>query len=108
MNPLNGQPYSVRYYDILKKRLALPVWEYKDSFMATLDKHQTTVLVGNKSGPFNLKIEERLVENLYEIASRFNKSFMCFIKARLAQVKLHKFPRPVLILHEPFQALKRW
>ena len=46
LNPLNGQPYSLKYYDILRKRLTLPVWEYKDSFMATLDKHQTTVLVG--------------------------------------------------------------
>ena len=46
VNPLNGQPFSVKYFDILKKRLTLPVWEYKDSFMATLDKHQTTVLVG--------------------------------------------------------------
>ncbi len=49
INPLNGQAYSVKYYDILKKRLTLPVWEYKDSFMATLDKHQTTVLVGKIS-----------------------------------------------------------
>ena len=46
INPLNGQPHSGKYYDILKKRIQLPVWEYKASFMATLEKHQVTVLVG--------------------------------------------------------------
>ena len=46
LNPLNNQPFSAKYYDILKKRMQLPVWEYKQSFMATLEKHQVTVLVG--------------------------------------------------------------
>lgn len=46
VNPLNNQPFSTKYYEILKKRIQLPVWEYKQSFMATLEKHQTTVLVG--------------------------------------------------------------
>jgi pre-mRNA-splicing factor ATP-dependent RNA helicase DHX15/PRP43 len=46
LNPLNGKPYSVKYYDILKKRMSLPVWDYKEAFMATLQKNQTTVLVG--------------------------------------------------------------
>ena len=46
VNPLNGQPYSNKYYDILKKRMGLPVWEYKQAFMAALEKNQSTVLVG--------------------------------------------------------------
>jgi pre-mRNA-splicing factor ATP-dependent RNA helicase DHX15/PRP43 len=46
INPLNGKPYSTKYYDILKKRMSLPVWEYKEAFMTTLDKYQVTVLVG--------------------------------------------------------------
>ena len=40
INPLTNQAYTTRYYDILKKRLMLPVFEYKQSFMATLQKHQ--------------------------------------------------------------------
>lgn len=45
-NPLTGQPFSTKYYDLLKKRLTLPVWEYKQAFMTTLEKNQVTVLVG--------------------------------------------------------------
>lgn len=61
-NPLNGQPFSMKYYDILKKRLTLPVWEYKDSFMATLDKHQTTVLVGETGSGKTTQIPQACVE----------------------------------------------
>lgn len=46
VNPLNNQPFSTKYYDILKKRMLLPVWEYKQAFMASLERNQTTVLVG--------------------------------------------------------------
>ena len=46
LNPYTARPYSDRYYDILKKRLQLPVWEYKERFMGMLDKHQCIVLVG--------------------------------------------------------------
>lgn len=46
LNPLTQLPYTQRYYDILKKRLGLPVWEYKEKFMKLLENHQTLVLVG--------------------------------------------------------------
>jgi len=39
-------PFTQKYYDILKKRLGLPVWEYKEKFNTLLSKHQTLVLVG--------------------------------------------------------------
>ena len=40
LNPYTGQPYTPRYYDILKRRLGLPVWEYKNKFMELLHRHQ--------------------------------------------------------------------
>ena len=40
-NWLNNQPYSTRYYDILKKRILLPVWNQKHEFLSILDKSQT-------------------------------------------------------------------
>ena|ERR1700722_2730897 len=40
VNPFTMQTYSQRYYELLKKRRQLPVWEYKDAFTATLEKHQ--------------------------------------------------------------------
>jgi len=45
-NPLNNQAYTAKYYDILRKRLQLPVWEYKNVFMETLQSNKVTVLVG--------------------------------------------------------------
>ncbi len=46
LNPLTNQAYSAKYYDILRKRLQLPVWEYKKLFMDTLQSNKVTVLVG--------------------------------------------------------------
>ena len=46
MNIYNGRPYGDRFHEILKKRLLLPVWEYRKEFMETALKHQVIVLVG--------------------------------------------------------------
>ena len=62
VNPLNGLPYSTRYYDILKKRMGLPVWEYKQAFMATLNKNQTTVLVGETGSGKTTQIPQCCVD----------------------------------------------
>lgn len=40
LNPYTGQPYTPRYYDLLKRRLGLPVWEYKNKFMELIHRHQ--------------------------------------------------------------------
>ena len=40
LNPYTGQPYTPRYYDLLKRRLGLPVWEYKNKFMELVHRHQ--------------------------------------------------------------------
>lgn len=46
INPFTNLPHTPRYYEILKKRLQLPVWEYKESFSDIITRHQTFVLVG--------------------------------------------------------------
>jgi pre-mRNA-splicing factor ATP-dependent RNA helicase DHX15/PRP43 len=46
LNPYSGRPFTERYYGILKKRLQLPVWDYKETFMGMLEKNQCIVLVG--------------------------------------------------------------
>lgn len=45
-NPLNGQPYSQRYQALYKKRILLPVFEYRADFMRLLAENQCIVLVG--------------------------------------------------------------
>ena len=46
INPHNGRPFSDRYFDILRKRIDLPVWEYREKFMDVIKDKQVFVLVG--------------------------------------------------------------
>ncbi|KTF94486.1 hypothetical protein cypCar_00046954, partial [Cyprinus carpio] len=46
INPFTNLPHTPRFYEILKKRLQLPVWEYKERFNDILHRHQSFVLVG--------------------------------------------------------------
>lgn len=46
INPFNGLPHTQHYYDLFKKRITLPVWEYKPKFFEMLKKNQIMVLVG--------------------------------------------------------------
>ncbi|XP_066927052.1 putative pre-mRNA-splicing factor ATP-dependent RNA helicase PRP1 [Clytia hemisphaerica] len=46
LNPMNQKPWSERFRTILKKRLNLPVWEYRDEFIKTCSENQCVVLVG--------------------------------------------------------------
>lgn len=41
-----GLPYTPHYYELLKKRTQLPVWEYREKLLDIVNKHQTLVLVG--------------------------------------------------------------
>lgn len=46
INPLTGGPFSANYQTLLKKRVLLPVFEYRADFMRLLADHQCIVLVG--------------------------------------------------------------
>ena len=46
INPFNGRAFTDKYFDILKKRIELPVWEYREKFMDSMREHQAFVLVG--------------------------------------------------------------
>lgn len=45
-NPLTGQPYSSRFFDILEKRQKLPCWERQDEVVRMVKEHQSSVLIG--------------------------------------------------------------
>lgn len=45
-NPLTGRPFSHRYFEILKNRQNLPVWQAKEQFIKLLNEHKTMVLIG--------------------------------------------------------------
>lgn len=48
-NPLNNTPYSQRYHTLYRKRITLPVFEYRTDFMRLLAENQCIVLVGEVS-----------------------------------------------------------
>jgi pre-mRNA-splicing factor ATP-dependent RNA helicase DHX15/PRP43 len=48
--------------ELFKKRRQLPVWEYKDAFMATLQKNQVTVLVGETGSGKTTQIPQWCIE----------------------------------------------
>ncbi|CAF1961306.1 unnamed protein product [Rotaria magnacalcarata] len=62
INRFTLQPYSQQYMEIFKKRRQLPVWEYKAAFMATLDKNQVTVLVGETGSGKTTQIPQWCVD----------------------------------------------
>lgn len=41
-----GLPFTPRYWELYRKRTSLPVWDYKDKFIDTMNKNQCLVLVG--------------------------------------------------------------
>ncbi|KAL7672579.1 hypothetical protein ACOME3_007463 [Neoechinorhynchus agilis] len=67
LNPFSGLPYSARYYDILKKRMLLPVFEYKEAFMATLKRHQVVMLVGETGSGKTTQIPQWCVEYAHSL-----------------------------------------
>lgn len=63
VNPWTGQKYSSRYYDILKKRMELPVFEQKEEFLQNLKNHQVIVLQGETGSGKTTQIPQFVLES---------------------------------------------
>lgn len=59
INPFNGKLFSDKYFDILKKRIELPVWEYREKFMETMKEKQAFVLVGETGSGKTTQVHDR-------------------------------------------------
>ena len=57
INPFNGKLFSDKYFDILKKRIELPVWEYREKFMESMKEHKAFVLVGETGSGKTTQVE---------------------------------------------------
>ena len=62
INPNTLGPYSQRYFELFRKRIQLPVWEYRQQFMEMLDRNQIMVLVGETGSGKTTQIPQWCVE----------------------------------------------
>lgn len=85
LNPLSKQPYSQRYYNLFRKRITLPVFEYKAEFMQKLADNQTIVLVGETGSGKTTQIPQWCVEYA---TSKGTKKVSCTQPRRVAAMSV--------------------
>ncbi|CAG0895443.1 unnamed protein product [Cyprideis torosa] len=64
LNPHNGLPHTPKYYELMRKRISLPVFEYKEKFLDILHKNQVLVLVGETGSGKTTQIPQWCVDYL--------------------------------------------
>lgn len=62
INPNTNTAYSPRYYELFRKRIQLPVWEYQSKFIDLLDQSQIIVLVGETGSGKTTQIPQWCVD----------------------------------------------
>lgn len=62
VNVNTGLPYTPRYYEIYRKRIQLPVWEYQTKFHDILNNNQVIVLVGETGSGKTTQIPQWCLE----------------------------------------------
>lgn len=62
INPLTGLPFTPRYQELFRKRILLPVFEYRSDFMRLLHEHQCIVLVGETGSGKTTQIPQWCIE----------------------------------------------
>lgn len=62
VNPNTNLPYTQRYYELFRKRIQLPVWEYQDKFVNLLSENQIIVLVGETGSGKTTQIPQWCVD----------------------------------------------
>ncbi|KAH8372598.1 hypothetical protein KR009_000586, partial [Drosophila setifemur] len=85
MNSLTGKQYSVRYQNLYKKRITLPVFEYQADFMRLLSQHQCIVLVGETGSGKTTQIPQWCVDFA---VSKGRKGVSCTQPRRVAAMSV--------------------
>lgn len=70
LNPYTSLPFTPRYHELYKKRITLPVFEYRTDFMRLLAQHQCIVLVGETGSGKTTQIPQWCVEYSRRIDSK--------------------------------------
>ena len=85
MNPHSGLQYTPRYFELFRKRIQLPVWEYQDKFLDLLSKHQCICLVGETGSGKTTQIPQWCVDFAKKLGS---KSVACTQPRRVAAMSV--------------------
>lgn len=79
------QPFSQRYHTLYRKRVTLPVFEYRADFMRLLAEHQCIVLVGETGSGKTTQIPQWCVEYAKTLGQ---KSTACTQPRRVAAMSV--------------------
>lgn len=70
MNPYTNSPFSQKYHALYRKRITLPVFEYRADFMRLLAENQCIVLVGETGSGKTTQIPQWCVEHAAAVGSK--------------------------------------
>lgn len=85
INPLTGLPYTAKYHELYRKRITLPVFEYRADFMRLLAEHQCIVLVGETGSGKTTQIPQWCGEYARSVG---NKGVCCTQPRRVAAMSV--------------------
>mmetsp|Transcript_7300 Transcript_7300/g.10874 ORF Transcript_7300/g.10874 Transcript_7300/m.10874 type:complete len:392 (-) Transcript_7300:965-2140(-) len=86
INPWTGVPYSKKYYDILAKRVTLPVHQFLDELLKKVSKNQVIVVEGETGSGKTTQIPQFLVEAGYGQKEKY--SVACTQPRRVAAMSI--------------------
>uniref|UniRef100_A0A8D9B4M7 RNA helicase n=1 Tax=Cacopsylla melanoneura TaxID=428564 RepID=A0A8D9B4M7_9HEMI len=85
VNPFTGFPFTPRYHELHRKRITLPVFEYRTEFMSLLANNQCIVLVGETGSGKTTQIPQWCVEYSKSVGS---KAVACTQPRRVAAMSV--------------------
>ena len=66
MNPLNGSPFSKRYFDILAGRKKLPVWQFLETLRKHMAEHQVVIVEGETGSGKTTQVSDEVEGDPWE------------------------------------------
>ncbi|XP_077355812.1 ATP-dependent RNA helicase DHX15 [Festucalex cinctus] len=87
INPFTELPHTARYYQILKMRQQLPVWDYRENFTHLLMNHQCFVIVGETGSGKTTQIPQWCVETVQSMAGA-KRAVACTQPRRVAAMSV--------------------
>lgn len=87
INPWTGRPYSAKYFELLKKRKQLPVYEFKDDLIDKVKNNQVVIIEGETGSGKTTQIPQFLL-SLLAVAGQ--KSIACTQPRRVAAMSIAK------------------